>query len=251
MNAASVGRLRHAWFVAARDTSTGTDSPNKGSMFGGANTRTTDESGRYSIDDLNPGTYSVAAGGEGRAGGIVAGLLVVIALAAGVGDGAGLGQNARAGLITRGLAEMSRLAIALGALPATLSGLAGIGDLVLTCTGGLSRNRRVGIALGQGKRLQEILDDVISAGTSVRESVEIIRAHGATPAAVVIALDRMERGTGSLSAVQEVQQTYGIPVLAVATLTDLIAYLKDSPALAENLDAVTRYRETYGVAREA
>ena len=63
-----------------------------------------------------------------------------------------------------------------------------------------------------------ILDDVISAGTSVRESVEIIRAHGATPSAVVIALDRMERGTGSLSAVQEVGQTYGIPVLAVATL---------------------------------
>ena len=85
----------------------------------------------------------------------------------------------------------------------------------------------------------------------MRESVEIIRAHGATPAAVVIALDRMERGTGSLSAVQEVQRTYDIPVLAVANLADLIAYLKDSPALAENLGAVTRYRETYGVAREA
>ena len=81
-----------------------------------------------------------------------------------------------------------------------------------------------------------ILDDVISAGTSVRESVEIIRAHGATPSAVVIALDRMERGTGSLSAVQEVGQTYGIPVLAVATLKDLIAFLHDSPALAANLD---------------
>ena len=63
-----------------------------------------------------------------------------------------------------------------------------------------------------------ILDDVISAGTSVRESVEIIRAHGATPSAVVIALDRMERGTGSLSAVQEVREAYGIPVLAVASL---------------------------------
>ena len=96
-----------------------------------------------------------------------------------------------------------------------------------------------------------ILDDVISAGTSVRESVEIIRAHGATPSAVVIALDRMERGTGSLSAVQEVRDTYGIPVLAVATLTDLIAYLHDSPALAANLEAVQRYRATYGVAAEA
>ena len=96
-----------------------------------------------------------------------------------------------------------------------------------------------------------ILDDVISAGTSVRESVEIIRAHGATPSAVVIALDRMERGTGSLSAVQEVGQTYGIPVLAVATLKDLIAFLHDSPALAANLDAVQRYRETYGVSGDA
>ena len=92
-----------------------------------------------------------------------------------------------------------------------------------------------------------ILDDVISAGTSVRESVEIIRAHGATPSVVVIALDRMERGTGSLSAVQEVRDTYGIPVLAVATLKDLIGYLADSPALQANLDAVERYREAYGV----
>ena len=92
-----------------------------------------------------------------------------------------------------------------------------------------------------------ILDDVISAGTSVRESVEIIRAHGATPSAVVIALDRMERGTGSLSAVQEVREAYGIPVLAVASLTDLIAFLGDTPALQANLPAVERYRETYGV----
>jgi len=98
----------------------------------------------------------------------------VIALAAGVGDGAGLGQNARAGLITRGLAEMSRLALQLGALPATLSGLAGIGDLVLTCTGGLSRNRRVGIALGQGKPLQEILDEM---GMVAEGVINTLSAH--------------------------------------------------------------------------
>jgi glycerol-3-phosphate dehydrogenase (NAD(P)+) len=98
----------------------------------------------------------------------------VIALAAGVGDGAGLGQNARAGLITRGLAEMSRLALKLGALPATLSGLAGIGDLVLTCTGGLSRNRRVGIALGQGKKLQEILDEM---GMVAEGVINTLSAH--------------------------------------------------------------------------
>lgn len=91
-----------------------------------------------------------------------------------------------------------------------------------------------------------ILDDVISAGTSVRESVEIIRAAGAEPAGVVIALDRMERGTGSQSAVEEVRDTFGIPVVAVATLEDLIAYLSDSPDLVANLDAVKAYRDTYG-----
>jgi orotate phosphoribosyltransferase len=93
-----------------------------------------------------------------------------------------------------------------------------------------------------------ILDDVISAGTSVRESVELIRAAGAVPAGVVIALDRQERGTGELSAVQEVERSYGIPVVAVATLADLIAYLHGHAALESNLDAVTRYRENYGVA---
>jgi glycerol-3-phosphate dehydrogenase (NAD(P)+) len=95
----------------------------------------------------------------------------VIALAAGVGDGAGLGQNARAGLITRGLAEISRLAISLGANPATLAGLAGMGDLVLTCTGGLSRNRRVGVALGEGKRLQQILDEMGMVAEGVKNTL--------------------------------------------------------------------------------
>src|SRR5439155_520348 len=71
----------------------------------------------------------------------------VMAIATGLVDGLGLGENARAALITRGLAEMTRLAVALGGAPATLSGLAGLGDLVLTCTGSLSRNRQLGIAL--------------------------------------------------------------------------------------------------------
>ncbi|MBM3390483.1 MAG: orotate phosphoribosyltransferase [Betaproteobacteria bacterium] len=92
-----------------------------------------------------------------------------------------------------------------------------------------------------------IIDDVISAGTSVRESVELIRAAGATPRGVVIALDRMERGQGALSAVQEVQQSYGMPVVAVATLDDLFAFLGDRPELAQNLQAVARYREQYGI----
>ena len=92
-----------------------------------------------------------------------------------------------------------------------------------------------------------ILDDVISAGTSVRESVEIIRAHGATPSAVVIALDRMERGTGELSAVQEVQQVHGLTVTSIIDLDDLVAYLHHHPELSQHLQAVQRYRERYGV----
>ena len=92
-----------------------------------------------------------------------------------------------------------------------------------------------------------IIDDVVSAGTSVRESVELIRGQGATPAGVVIALDRMERGQCALSAVQEVQAHYGIPVFAIANLADLLAYLHDDPAMEQNLHAITRYRETYGV----
>ena len=94
-----------------------------------------------------------------------------------------------------------------------------------------------------------IIDDVISAGTSVRESVEIIREAGATPAGVVIALDRMERGTGDLSAVQEVQRDYGIPVVAVATLDDLMAFLRQRPDFSEHEAAVARYRQNYGAAK--
>lgn len=96
-----------------------------------------------------------------------------------------------------------------------------------------------------------IVDDVISAGTSVRESVELIRAAGALPGGVVIALDRMERGTGNLSAVQEVRAHYNIPVTSIATLDDLVAYLKADPRRAPDLAAVARYRDSYGVAADA
>ena len=92
-----------------------------------------------------------------------------------------------------------------------------------------------------------IIDDVISAGTSVRESVDLIRAAGATPAAVLIALDRQERGQGELSAVQEVEKSFGIPVISVATLTDLIDYLSGHPELENKLAAVREYRVRYGV----
>jgi orotate phosphoribosyltransferase len=100
-----------------------------------------------------------------------------------------------------------------------------------------------------------IVDDVISAGTSVRESVDIIRAHGATPAGVLIALDRMERGgTASApterSAVQEVQDLFGIPVIAIANLADLLEFLdrSDNRELYQYRDAVAAYRERWGVA---
>lgn len=92
-----------------------------------------------------------------------------------------------------------------------------------------------------------IVDDVISAGTSVRESIELIRAAGAQPCGVVIALDRMERGQGDLSAVQEVQRNYGIPVVSIATLDDLLGYLRDEADMVQNLAAVQSYRDRYGV----
>ena len=92
-----------------------------------------------------------------------------------------------------------------------------------------------------------IVDDVISAGTSVRESVDLIRAAGATPAGVLIALDRQERGQRELSAVQEVERDYGIPVIAVAGFRDLMAYLEYHPEFFSHKTAVERYREQYGV----
>ncbi len=92
-----------------------------------------------------------------------------------------------------------------------------------------------------------IIDDVISAGTSVRESVDIIRAAGAEPAGVIIALDRQERGQGDLSAIQEVQAEHNIPVLNIISLNDLLGYLQDSKELSEHLAAVQAYREQYGV----
>ena len=94
-----------------------------------------------------------------------------------------------------------------------------------------------------------IVDDVISAGTSVRESVDLIHAAGATPAGVLIALDRQERGQGERSAVQEVKRDYGIPVIAVAGLRDLMAYLEYHPEFSTHKTAVERYREHYGVSQ--
>jgi glycerol-3-phosphate dehydrogenase (NAD(P)+) len=120
----------------------------------------------------NPDVVGVELGGA---------LKNVIALAAGVSAGLGFGHNTLAALITRGLAEMTRLGIAMGARRETFSGLAGMGDLVLTCTGDLSRNRTVGFRLGQGESLDEILRDMraVAEGVKTAEAVhELAREHG-------------------------------------------------------------------------
>jgi glycerol-3-phosphate dehydrogenase (NAD(P)+) len=92
----------------------------------------------------------------------------VIAIAAGMADGLGMGHNARAAIITRGLAEITRLAVRKGANPLTLSGLSGMGDLVLTCTGELSRNRHVGMELGKGRKLPDILAEMKEVAEGVK-----------------------------------------------------------------------------------
>jgi glycerol-3-phosphate dehydrogenase (NAD(P)+) len=105
----------------------------------------------------------------------------VIAIAAGVADGLGLGHNTRAAIITRGLAEVNRLAIQLGADPRTVTGLAGMGDLVLTCTGELSRNRSLGIKLGQGQKLSDVLAGMTQVAEGVRNTpstLELARSVG-------------------------------------------------------------------------
>lgn len=94
-----------------------------------------------------------------------------------------------------------------------------------------------------------ITDDVISAGTSVRESVQIIRAAGAEPCGVVICFDRMERGSGSMSAVEEVRKEYGLETVSIASLDDLLGYLGAEPALAQQLRSVEAYRAKYGVSQ--
>ncbi|MBE0492776.1 MAG: orotate phosphoribosyltransferase [Thiomicrospira sp.] len=92
-----------------------------------------------------------------------------------------------------------------------------------------------------------IIDDVITAGTAIRESIDLIHDHGAQPAGVVVALDRMERGQGSLSAIQEVEQQYGLPVMSILNLNDLINYLSAQTDNAEALEAMRLYRQTYGI----
>jgi len=99
----------------------------------------------------------------------------VLAVATGIADGMGLGDNARAALVTRGLAEMMRLGTALGGQPETLMGLAGMGDLVLTCTGEESRNRRLGLALGKGRSVGEAVAEIGQVVEGVAAAAEVMR----------------------------------------------------------------------------
>ena len=96
-----------------------------------------------------------------------------------------------------------------------------------------------------------IVDDVLTAGTAVGESLAIIASHGAAPAGVVISLDRMERGAGNLSAVQEIEQRHGIPVISIATLDDLIEWLQKSDEFRQNLNSIAEYRQLYGIVQHA
>jgi orotate phosphoribosyltransferase len=102
----------------------------------------------------------------------------------------------------------------------------------------------VGAAL-EGRVL--IVDDVITEGAAKREAIEMIRAAGATPAGILIALDRQERGKGELSATQEVSREYGLPVTAIATLADILATLRSRPGERANVDRIEEYRRQYGV----
>ena len=132
-----------------------------------------------SVADVLHGPAFRAYTGDDMVGAELGGAMKnVLAVATGVADGMQLGLNARAGLITRGLNEMLRLSAAIGAKPETLMGLAGLGDLVLTCTGDLSRNRRLGLALGRGQSLEDAVREIGQVVESVQTADEVMRQAG-------------------------------------------------------------------------
>jgi glycerol-3-phosphate dehydrogenase (NAD(P)+) len=150
---------------------------------------------------------------------IAAALKNVVAIAAGIADGLNFGHNTLAALITRGLAEIRRLGVARGASPETFSGLASLGDLVLTCTGGLSRNRQVGQALGRGERLT----DVVARMPHVAEGVRTARS----------ARDLAQKAGVEMPIVEEVYRILyddGVPRDAVRRLMTRPLGSEDGPA---------------------
>jgi orotate phosphoribosyltransferase len=136
---------------------------------------------------------------------------------------------------------------------ATAVALAGLGHNVPFCF-----NRKEAKDHGEGGNVVGaplagralIIDDVITDGASKREAIELIRAAGATPAGVLIALDRQERGSGELSATQEVSRDHGVAVTAIATLADILATLRGVPERRADVERIERYRERYGVQRQ-
>jgi glycerol-3-phosphate dehydrogenase (NAD(P)+) len=130
----------------------------------------------------------------------------VIAIAAGTVEGMGFGHNTQAALITRGLAEIVRLGAAVGADPATLAGLAGIGDLILTCTGGLSRNRTVGVELGKGRSLDDVLAGMVMVAEGVRtarSTRDLARREGVEMPIVEAVYAMLYEGLDARSAVEQ------------------------------------------------
>ncbi len=130
----------------------------------------------------------------------------VMAIAAGISDGLGFGHNARAALMTRGLAEITRLGVALGGQPGTFMGLAGMGDLILTCTGDLSRNRRVGLALAAGKPLSQILAELghVAEGVGTAREVATLARGLGIDMPITDAVDAiLHRGESALDAVEK------------------------------------------------
>ncbi|PIE37423.1 MAG: NAD(P)H-dependent glycerol-3-phosphate dehydrogenase [Gammaproteobacteria bacterium] len=113
----------------------------------------------------------------------------IIAIAVGMGDGMGAGDNTRAALITRGLAEVTRLGVALGGRPETFAGLAGMGDMIATCTSPQSRNRHVGVELGKGRKMQEIIDDMVMVAEGVKSAPAVLALAHQYQVAMPIAED--------------------------------------------------------------
>ncbi|WP_449446680.1 NAD(P)H-dependent glycerol-3-phosphate dehydrogenase [Thermomonas brevis] len=133
---------------------------------------------RQVADALHGPAFRAYTGNDMRGAELGGAMKNVLAVATGVADGMALGLNARAGLITRGLNEMLRLNLALGGRPETLMGLAGLGDLVLTCTGDLSRNRRLGLALGRGSSIKDAVREIGQVVESIQTADEVMRLAG-------------------------------------------------------------------------
>lgn len=145
----------------------------------------------------------------------------VIAIAAGICDGLGLGHNSVAALITRGLAEITRLAVACGGRRETLAGLSGLGDLVLTCTGGLSRNRSVGVELGRGRQLPEIIAGMhgaVAEGVfTTQAAVGLARARGVEMPITEQMDEILHRGKAPADAIRELMTRSGKSEIAVSS----------------------------------